>query len=292
MHDHRFRPFSMLNSDNTLLSCILFSSSLDKHSSANVESSSTNELDNRTSGVRSEKSKHNNLLSDLARISKDEEANVANKQTIVGTEVSAATVKNTNASFNSNGNVEDSRITVTSSPTETQAPTLRDFTTPGPTSKFTDNPGTSSNANNDMSLVRLSEPTHIVVSDTKDNEKPFSKLITSNENVPEKSNDAVNKPQELSPLISERTQSTPAESGQNDVSAFTDSAASDSTGNAVDESTQQNPMKVENGKSLQYGSAEDNSAAKVQGDAPKSAEKQSQNVDVGVKDSATGKNIN
>lgn len=251
-----------------------------------MQSSSTNELDNQTSGVHNEKSGHNNLLSDLARISKDEEANVANKQTIVGTEVSAAPVKNTKASFNSDKNNEDSntRITVTTSPTETQAPTSRDLTTPGPTSTFTDNAGTSSNANNDMSLVRLSEPTHIVVSDTKDNDKPFSKLITSNENVPEKSNDAVNKPQELSPLISERTQSTPTESGENDVSDFTDSAASDSTGNAVDESKQQKTKEIENGKPLG-----DSSATKVQDDAAKS-EQQSQNVDAGVKDSATGKN--
>ena len=286
-----FLPVFIPDFDNTRVSytASYFSDTKD---SGSVESSSTNELDKNTAGVHSEKSGHNNLLSDLARISKDEEANIGNKQTIVGTEVSAVTVKNTNASFNSNGNTKEPRITVTSVPNETEEPTSRDVTTPGPTSTSTEKADTSSNTDKDINLVRLSKPTHIVLSqDTKENDKPFSKLITSNENVPEKSNDAANKPQELSPLISERTESTPAESNEKEVSSFTDSPAPDSTDNAVDESKQQESKEIEVGNSLKDNLPVDNSAAKFQDDAAK-YEKQSKNVDAGVKDVATGKNLN
>ncbi len=269
-----------------MLSCISFWFSLGTQSNeilnentGNVEFSNRNELDNNTS----ENAGHNNLLSDLARISKDEETNAENRQTIVGTEASAATVENSNASLNSNEN-SNTRATVTSTPTETEAPPSSYFTSPSPVVK--ESASTPANADNDMSLVRLSEPTHIELG--KDAENPFSKLITSNENAPEegKSNDAVNKPQELSPLISERTESTPGESSENKQSAFTGSVASESNLAAVDGSKQQETTVNDETK---YGSTvEDTSLVKVQDNGVKSGQ-ESKNVHNGVKDAASGK---
>ena len=181
---------------------------------------------------------HNNLLSDLARISKDED--VGNKQTIVGTEASAATVKNSKGSSAESAVDEESsntRTTVTSSPTETES-TSHSY----PAGGVTESAKTTANANNDMNLVKLSEPAHIVLSPSKDEGKGFSKLITSNENSPEseeevKSNDAMNKQQGLSPLISERTDSSAGEDSQIKDSSITGSYASESTTNAGNTAT-------------------------------------------------------
>jgi hypothetical protein len=273
----------MLSLTGFIVSFISFCFSLDtqsnvilKENTGNAEYSKTNELDNNTS----KNTGHNNLLSDLARISKDEETNAGNRQTIVGTEVSAATVKNSKASSeNSN-----SRTIVTGTPTVTESPTSSYFTSSSPTSMTTESAGTSANADNDMSLVRLSEPTHIELGKSKDEENPFSKLITSNENAPaeEKSNDAVNKPQELSPLISERTEGAPGESSENKESAFTASLP------AVDESRQQETKY--NGETKNGQTVEDNSSANVQDDGAKSG-LESNNANKGVKDVATGKSL-
>ncbi|XP_028394461.1 uncharacterized protein LOC114518651 [Dendronephthya gigantea] len=228
----------------------------------------------------SEEAGHNNLLSDLARISKDEESNNAgNRQTIVGTEVSAATVKNSNANSDSNENIgaadSSTRAMVSNTPAYTEAPTY--FTPPSPASGGTE----STTTNNDMSLVRLSQPTHIVLSKNKNEENPFSKLITSNENTPEeeKSNDAVKKPQELSPLISERTDNTAVDvNNVNQESAFSEPAVADAAA-APDESKQ---LKDKD-------SSETNSelsSAKLNSDAVKS-EQHSKKVEKGAKDEVT-----
>ena len=242
-----------------------------QENTANVK---TNELDNNAS----ENIGHNNLLSDLARISKDEEANVENRHTIVGTEVSAATVKNSNASSSNNSEDADpnTRTTVTNTPTE--SPLSSYFTYPSPPSK------TKENAINDMSLVRLSEPTHIVSGNSKEEENPFSKLVTSNENAPEdeKSNDAVNKQQEFSPLVSGRTEFIPSENGENKQSTFTGSLPDEPSAGAGGSKPQETKYNngTRNGQTIQ-----DTSSEAPQDDGVKYGQK-SKDVNKGVNDAA------
>ena len=218
------------------------------------------------------------MLSDLARISKDEEANVENRQTIVGTEVSAATVKNSNASSSNVPENADSntRTTVTNTPTETPGSSY--FTSPSPTSGPKES---ASNASNDMSLVKLSEPMHIVPDSSNEKENPFSKLVTSNENAPqdEKSNDAVNKPQELSPLISGRTEAIPSESFGNKQSTFSGSLPVEGS----------KPLQTKENDGIGNGQTmQDSSSVNVQHDGAKYGP-ESKNVDKGVNDRISGK---
>ena len=261
---------------------------LETQNIGNGQVDSKKEMDNSIS----ESTGHNNLLSDLARISKDEEANVANPATaIVGTEASAATIKNSNKSLESNNNDQDSmtRTMVTSSPTETESPASSYLASPSPTSGTTETPSTTAKADNDMSLVRLSEPTHIVLGKSKNEDNSFSKLITSNENAPEeeKSNDAVNKQQELSPLISGRTEEPQDESNDNKETSLSSSVTSDSTVPAVDEFKDMDNSKINNEQTLEG----DTSSTKIQNDGVKSAEV-SPSVDKGVKDIASGSSLN
>ena len=259
-----------------------------KQSTGSGESSDANGFDNDTS----KDTGHNNLLSDLARISKDEESNVGNRQTIVGTEVSAATVKNSNGNTDTNegGDVADAstRTMVNNAPAYTVAPSY--FTSPSPATEGTESTATS----NDMSLVRLSEPTHIELSKSKNEENAFSKLITSNENAPEeeKSNDEVKKPQELSPLISERTDNTPVDvNSENQESAFSESTAADAAAAASDSANFDVPKPKS--KDIETNNVqppvEESSSGKVNNDGVKS-EQRSEKVVKGAKDAATGMN--
>ena len=257
-----------------MVSCwfLLASNEIFKENTGNVK---TKEPDNNAS----ENIGHNNLLSDLARISKDEEANAENRHTIVGTEVSAATVKNSNAGPSNNSENADpnTRTTVTNTPTD--SPALSYFTSPSPPSEAREN------ASNDMSLVRLSEPTHIVSGNSKEEENPFSKLVTSNENAPEdeKSNDAVNKQQEFSPLVSGRTESIPSENGENKQSTFTDSLPGEPSATAVGEYKPQE-TKYNNG-TTNGQTIQDTSSVTAQDDGVKYGQ-QSKDVN---KDAASGK---
>ena len=67
---------------------------------------------------------------------------------------------------------------------------------------------------------KLPQPTHLVLNNSRNDVKPFSKLITSSDNGSpandEQSNDEVTKTQELSPLISDRSE-TPSNGIVNDA---------------------------------------------------------------------------
>lgn len=242
--------FSLDTQDNLLV----------KNNAENVEFNNTNVVDNETA----ESSGHNNLLSDLARISTDEDTNAVNRQTVVGTEVYASTSKNSSASEDAS----NIRTIVSEGPTE--PPSTGNFTSPSLSYDMAGSSATSANSDNDMSLVKLSEPTHIVLG--KDQESSFSKLVTSNENSPveAKSNDAVTKPQVLSPLVSARTDGTPAGNKESMISGpiTTDEAVKDS------------------GETEQ--TMEDNPSVNIQTDGLKYRQ-EPQNVQKVGKDVATGK---
>ena len=63
---------------------------------------------------------------------------------------------------------------------------------------------------NQKTEFKLPQPTHLVLNNSRNDVKPFSKLITSSDNGSpandEQSNDEVTKTQELSPLISDRSE--------------------------------------------------------------------------------------
>lgn len=184
---------------------------------------------------------HNNLLSDLARISqdstslKDEETGLDNNQTIsapssrkfksiIKAENGTFAVRKSGSSSQSlaqsqKDNKTNDRTQVSSKPSET---TFAASSTVGSDIGLTgthDNAQNGSNRNEEIGQVRLSLPTHLVLNNNTNYGKPFSKLITANEGTPsmngEHSNDVESKTQESLAPISDRTEITPQQTQSN-----------------------------------------------------------------------------
>ena len=154
---------------------------------------------------------HNNLLSDLARISQESSSTSKDDSTKPSSNESKPInkTKTGTSGVPSSASLVPKRNDIKGAPNKVVS--TEDNSNDDNESVVTETYGhPPSEEENQKTEFKLPQPTHLVLNNSRNDVKPFSKLITSSDNGSpandEQSNDEVTKTQELSPLISDRSE--------------------------------------------------------------------------------------